>query len=150
MSARLLPVLLAAACIASPAFAQSKKAAQPDPSMNVAPAAPKKFPIDMQWSLVGFGNHTIPSDKPTLMIDGQFRARGFGGCNAFSATAIPQPGQRMAVGPIAQTKKSCDKGLDEFERAFLIAFRTAVVWDIKNGQLIFAGQGGELHFERGL
>ena len=114
------------------------------------PQSPKKFPTDMQWSLVGFTNHTIPSDRPTLTIDGQFRARGFGGCNAFSATAIPQPGQRFAVGPIAQTKKSCGKAIDDFERAFLIAFRTTVVWDLKDGFLLFGSQNGELKFERGL
>ena len=157
MLARLLPLAqaslcVAAVCLATPVLAQGKarQAQPPQSNPNAPPTAPKKFPTDLQWTLVGFTNHTVPGDRPTLMIDGQFRARGFGGCNAFSATAIPQPGQRFAVGPIAQTKKSCGKGIDDLERAFLIAFRTTVAWDLRDGFLLFGGQAGELKFERGL
>jgi heat shock protein HslJ len=151
---RLLPVALVAACIAGPAAAQlppgKNRPADVDPSIKQAPQAPQKFPIDLQWTLVSLTGKQIPAERPSVQIDSQFRARGFGGCNTFSATAIPQPGQRFAVGPIAQTKKACAPGVNEFERAFLIAFRTAVFWGLKDGYLVFAGPGGELKFERGL
>jgi heat shock protein HslJ len=151
MLVRFLPVALAAACLAGPALAQGKnRPPAEDPSMRSQRAEPKKFPIDMQWTLVSLSGKTPPGDRPTLMVDGQFRVHGFGGCNAFSATSIPQPGQRFAVGPIAQTKRACDKAVSDFERAFLIAYRTAVVWDIRDGYLMFGSQAGELKFERGL
>ena len=104
----------------------------------------------MQWTLVSLSNKQISGERPTIQIDSQFRARGFGGCNTFSATAIPQPGQRFAVGPIAQTKKACPGDVNAFEKNFLIAFRTAVFWGLKDGFLFLAGPGGELKFERGL
>lgn len=151
MLSRLLLAAVAAIVLAAPAFAQGRpKPSEVEPSVNTLPAQPKKFPTDMQWTLVSLSGRSITTERPTVMVDGQYRARGFGGCNAFSATAIPQAGQRFAVGPIAQTKKACDKSAMDFERAFLIAFRTAQIWDLKDGYLIMAGQGGELKFERGL
>lgn len=158
MPSRFLPVALLAAsaalCLTGPAAAQLSQGknmpAQGDPSMKGQPQAPQKFPIDLQWTLVSISGKPVSGERPTIQIDTQFRARGFGGCNTFSATAIPQPGQRFAVGPIAQTKKACPGGGTEAERAFLLAFRTAVFWGLKDGYLLFAGPGGELKFERGL
>lgn len=149
MLLRYVPAVLAAVCLAAPALAQGKKPPAAS-DMNMQRAEPKKFPIEMQWTLVSLSGKAPPRDRPTVMIDNQFRARGHGGCNAWSATALPQNGQRMAVGPIAQTRKECEKSISDFERAFLIAFRTSVVWDLKDGYLVMAGQGGELKFERGL
>ena len=113
-------------------------------------AQPKQFPIGMQWTLVSVSGKPVTDNRPTVMIDEALRARGFAGCNTFSATAYPLAQQRIAVGPIAVTKRGCDKGLMEREKAFLVLFRTSQAWDVKDGQLILGGQNGELRFERTL
>ncbi len=113
-------------------------------------AQPKQFPIGMQWTLVSVSGKAVTDNRPTMMVDEALRARGFAGCNTFSATAYPLAQQRIAVGPIAVTRKACDKALMDRERAFLVIFRTAQGWDLKDGQLILAGQNGELRFERTL
>ncbi len=41
------------------------------------------------------------ADRPSFIIDKQYRARGFGGCNTFAATAFPLKEQHLAVGPLA-------------------------------------------------
>jgi heat shock protein HslJ len=119
-------------------------------SLSQVRPQPKQFPIGMQWTLVSMNGKAVGDNRPTMMIDEALRARGFAGCNTFSATAYPLPQQRIAVGPIALTRKACDKGVMERERAFLVVLRTAQAWDVKDGQLILGGQNGELRFERTL
>ena len=119
-------------------------------ALSQVPKQPKQFPIGMQWTLVSLNGKAVGDNRPTMMIDEALRARGFAGCNTFSATAYPLAQQRIAVGPIALTRKACDKGVMERERAFLVVFRTAQAWDVKDGQLILGGQNGELRFERTL
>ena len=80
----------------------------------------------------------------------QLRATGFAGCNNFSATLYPLRQQSIAVGPLALTRKSCDKGLMQTEMTFLVALRTAARWDLEGASLVIKGQNGELRFERSL
>jgi heat shock protein HslJ len=108
MLLRIVPAALAVACLAGPALAQGKRPPAAS-DMNMQRGEPKKFPVDMQWTLVSLSGKTPPHDRPTVMIDGQFRARGYGGCNTWSATAIPQNGQRMAVGPIARSARRASR-----------------------------------------
>ncbi|MGL4496856.1 MAG: META domain-containing protein [Beijerinckiaceae bacterium] len=110
------------------------------------------FPSSMNWVVVALNGKPLASgaNRPSFYIDEQLRARGFGGCNSFSATAFPLRQQKFAVGPIAHTRKSCDKSLNDVERRFFVAFRTAVQWDLVSGQLVLKGQGGELRMERGI
>ena len=157
MSARLLTALVAVALAGSwscGAHAQTQRPSPAKPSgdsdVPSLTKQPKQFPVGMQWTLVSLNGKTVSDNRPTLMIDDALRARGFGGCNTFSATAYPLNQQRFAVGPIALTKRSCDKGVMDLERTFLVLFRTAAVWDTKDGQLVIQGNNGMLRFERAL
>ncbi|WP_460449170.1 META domain-containing protein [Alsobacter sp. SYSU BS001988] len=135
------------------AMAQQKggRPAPPQEGGVVVPKPQKTFPTDVQWTLVSMGGKSVSGgERPTISLDGQFRARGFGGCNTFSATAYPLQQQHFAVGPIAATKKACDKSVMEFERSFLLAFRTSQLWDTKDGYLIIQSQRGELRFQRSI
>jgi heat shock protein HslJ len=76
--------------------------------------------------------------------------RGFGGCNTYSATAYPMARQGFAVGPVAVTRKACDKVLMEREKNFLLGIRTSAQWEEKDGFLILRGQMGEIKFQRAL
>jgi heat shock protein HslJ len=146
--------------VAGTATVQAQQSKIPDPSGGsrnpsapqeyIVPKAQKIFPTDTQWYLQTLNGKPVGADKPSLMLDGQFRARGFSGCNTYSAAAYPQQAQGFAVGPIAATKKACSKELMALEKQYLVAFRTARQWDTKDGFLILAGPGGEMRFTRGI
>jgi heat shock protein HslJ len=152
-SSRLALVSLLAA-VAVPAQAQ-KKAPDPVQSIRenegaVLPKAQKTFPLGVQWLAVSLNGKSLGPDKPAFQLDQQYRARGYAGCNSFSATAYGMPGGRFAMGPVAVTRKACDKAVMDQEKAFLIALRTAQAWELKDGYLLIKGQNGEVKFERTL
>ena len=90
------------------------------------------------------------TERPAFTLDDQFRVRGFGGCNSFSATAFPLKEQGIAVGPLAMTKRSCDPAVMATEQAFFNALRTSAKWDTIIGSLVIKGPNGEMKFERSL
>ncbi|CAM5220730.1 hypothetical protein ARD30_10805 [Bosea thiooxidans] len=110
----------------------------------------KTFPLGASWSVVQLNGKPVYDRRATLLVDKNLRGTGFGGCNTFSASAYPLRQQGFAVGPIAVTKRTCDKGALEFERAFLMALRTASKWDLVNGRLLLKGSAGELTLSRSL
>lgn len=111
----------------------------------------KRFPLGVAWIAVSMNGKPLGgTERPALQIDEQFRVRGFGGCNSFSTTAFPLREQGIAVGPLALTKRSCDKGVMASEMAFFTALRTSAKWDTQIGSLVIRGPNGELKFERSL
>ena len=116
----------------------------------LAPMIPKQFPVTVNWKVVNIGGKAVSGDTPTMQLDKQFRMKGFSGCNTYSATAYPTARQGFAVGPIALTRKVCDKALMESEKNFLLSVRTSAQWEEKDGFLILRGQMGEIKFQRAL
>ncbi|NNM72159.1 META domain-containing protein [Enterovirga aerilata] len=111
----------------------------------------KRFPLGQSWIAVSInGKPYGGTERPTFRLDDQFRLHGFGGCNTFSATAYPLREQGIAVGPIAMTRKSCDKGVMAAEMQYLTALRTSAKWDTVVGSLVIKGPNGEIKFERSL
>jgi heat shock protein HslJ len=151
-----IAVLFLAAAASTSAYAQQipgwgreyqqKKPQQAPPQQQ----REKVFPSKVSWMAISLNGKPFSGERPTFILDEQFRLRGFGGCNTFSATAYPLREQRFAVGPFALTKKACDKALMDQERNFLIALRTSMQWDTVGGDLIIKGQNGELRFQRSL
>ena len=116
-----------------------------------AKATEKIFPLDSTWTAVSLnGKPFNGGDRPSFIIDKQYRARGYGGCNTFAATAFPLRDQHLAVGPLALTKKACDKGLQSLEQAYFVALRTTAQWDMVGSQLVLKSPNGELKFDRAL
>ena len=111
----------------------------------------KRFPLGASWIATSLNGKTYSgAERPAFTLDDQFRVRGFGGCNSFSTSAFPLREQGFAVGPLALTKRACDKGRMDQEMAFLTALRTSAKWDTHIGTLIIKGPNGELRFERSL
>lgn len=110
----------------------------------------KNFPLDANWVLSAMNDKVLSGDRPFFVLDQNYRAKGFAGCNTFSAVAYPQRQQKFAVGFIAVTKKACEKPIMDLERQFLVLLRTTQEWDIVDGRLIFKGPSGSLRFDRGL
>jgi heat shock protein HslJ len=141
MIRRIVFAVVISASSAAAAFAQ-----------NAAPSsAPQKmFPTGVTWTLTSLNGKPVAGDPPTIQLDTQMRLRGFGGCNSFSATAYPLKNQGFAVGPVAVTRKECDKPVMDSEKAYLLGVRTSRVWDARNGRLTLRGEAGELVFDRAL
>jgi heat shock protein HslJ len=117
---------------------------------GLTPRQEKEFPLGASWTAVTLNGKAFSGERPTMAVSKQLRATGFGGCNNFSATLYPLRQQAIAVGPLARTKKSCDKGIEARELEFLTALRTAAQWDLVGPQLVIKGQNGELRFERSI
>jgi len=154
---RLAALALSAAAMTATAHAQSaggkppQQAQQEPKKPSILDKREKQFPVPSSWiALTLNGKPYSGFDRPSFSLDKQYRARGFGGCNTFSTTAYPLREQNFAVGPLALTKKQCDKGVMEAERAFFVALRTAARWDMEGLNLVIKGQNGELKFERSI
>ena len=138
------------------AFAQRKQSMPSREELGTPQSAPipqqqeKNFPLGASWTLVALNGKPVAERKATLIVDMNLRGTGFGGCNTFSASAYPLRQQTFAVGPIAMTKRACDKELLEFERAYLTALRATRNWDLVNGRLVLKGGAGELTLSRSL
>lgn len=151
--AALVPTLLIAAGAAHAqgvGYGRSKQQQAPDPTQNVPTQQEKVFPVNASWSAISLNGKPIGDRRATLLVDANLRGTGFGGCNTFSAAAYPLRQQGFAVGPLALTKRSCDKGLLDFERSYLTALRGARNWDFVDGKLVIKGAAGELKFDRAL
>ena len=150
-----LVLVFAALALATSADAQaqrqgSQQSKQPQSSVPQS-KRDRQFPVPSSWVAVSLnGKQYSGPDRPTLSLDQQYRAKGFGGCNTFSATLYPLREQRLATGPLALTKKQCDKALMESERAFFIAVRTAAQWDYEGVIMVIKSQSGELRLERSI
>lgn len=147
-----LALTAAAAVLAAGAMTLTTADAQ-QRGTQTAPLQPKKieknFPLGKNWVAVSLnGKRYGGAEKPSFVLDSQFRARGFGGCNTFSAVAFPLRDMGIAVGPLALTRRACDKGTLAAENAYLSALRYAQKWDIVGGQLVMKGPAGELRFDR--
>ena len=115
---------------------------------STTPKEDKQFPIKTAWIVSSFQGKNFGVDRPTFVLDDNYRAKGFGGCNTYSATAYPLRGQGFGVGPIALTKKTCDKNTMDLEKAFLIVLRSSEKWDLVEGSLVLSGSKGSIKLER--
>jgi heat shock protein HslJ len=140
--------------------AQAKGGKKQDPASEAEKARkaaeerykpPKTFPTKITWTLKSLNGKPVPADyEVTFMLDENFRATGFGGCNYWSSTIYPQAGQKIASGPPAITRKQCDAARNATERAFLIGVHSGPDWDIEGPELIFKSKAGVLRFDRAL
>ncbi|HEV7259832.1 MAG TPA: META domain-containing protein [Bosea sp. (in: a-proteobacteria)] len=150
-----LAVVAAPLLLPADALAQSRQKMPSREEMGTPQQAPiqqqdKNFPLGASWTAVSLNGKPIGDRRATLQVDPSLRGTGFGGCNTFSASAYPLRQQAFAVGPLALTKRTCDKGASEFERSYLTALRAARSWDLVNGKLVIKGAAGELQFDRGI
>jgi heat shock protein HslJ len=148
-------VALISLLAAAPAMAQQGRQQPPAPAQSgsgaLAPRQDKIFDLGVTWMAVSLnGKPFSGADRPSFSIDKQFRARGFGGCNTFAATAFPLREQRLAVSPLTWTKKTCAPAVMASEMAFFQAIRYAVQWDQQGSTLIIKSQNGDLRFERAI
>lgn len=135
--------LFAALLCATPALAQSKPAAKPaEPAKRSLP-----FPLGRAFIAVSYKDQAFKDDRPTLLISPQLRGSGFSACNNWSATVIPRADQRMAVGPVALTRRKCDDRLMHNEQVYIFVMQTAQAWYYDGRLLTLDGPYGKIVFE---
>ena len=150
----LLAAVAAVSFAAQPAMAQKKKKGQEQGQAEGEKKDDKfayesPFPTKANWQLVTLNGKNPPADA-SLFIDETLRGSGSSGCNTWSATLYPIKGHKLAMGPVALTKKSCPPEVMKFEVGYLNVLRSGPVWDLKGSTLTVKSQYGELVFNRGL
>lgn len=152
ISLRLAALVIAAVATSGTACAQAMidKGREKKDTQKYIPLTKqeKTFPVGANWVAISLNGQSFQGDRPTFSVDQQFRGRGFGGCNNFSATVYPLRQQTLAVGPIALTKRKCPGNLNAAEQNFLTALRTSRQWDIVGPTLVVKTERGELRFQR--
>lgn len=138
--------LLLGAAVAQPTLAAPKKKETEEKKKKVDE---KKFPTDGVWTLTELNGKGVGGEAPTLMIDAQYRGQGFAGCNTYSATIYPIKDMRLAMGPVAMTKKACPADRMKLEQMFLAVLRTGPNWDVNGSDMTIKSQAGSLKLRRG-
>lgn len=145
----------AAALAAQPALAKKKKGHEQEPGQAQGEKKDDKFayespfPTKATWQLRTINGKNPPAEA-SLLIDENLRGTGSSGCNTWSATLYPIKGHRLAMGPVAMTKKNCSPEVNNFERAYLTVLRSGPNWDLQGSTLTVKSKYGELTFSRGL
>ncbi len=149
-----LAVLMTAAVVASAQAAPRRSGAptypeQPKPTGKDLSEYEANFPTKQTWNLSEINGKSPPSEA-SLSIDDNYRGTGTSGCNTWSAALYPQKGKKLAMGPVAQTKKACGNDVMAFERLFLGILHSGPTWDQTGYLLTIKSQPGTLVFKRGL
>eukprot|EP01037_Dinobryon_pediforme_P009581 gene9581-9658_t len=100
------------------------------------PGVEKKFPTKSSYELKSINGKPVPTQViVTFIVDDAFRGTGNAGCNTWSATIYPVKGQRIAVGPVAITQKSCDKERMDIEHTFISILHASPTWDTNGSEM---------------
>ncbi|MDE2365217.1 MAG: META domain-containing protein [Hyphomicrobiales bacterium] len=144
----------AAVLLAQPVLARSKKppanqGQQQDDKAKKSDEYEAPFPTKMTWNLTSMNGKPSSADA-SFIIDENYRGSGASGCNTWSAALYPVKGHRLAMGPVALTKKTCGAELANFERVFLTVLHSGPTWELQGSTLTVKSQYGTLVFDRGL
>jgi len=131
-----------------PAADQTAQAATGNPDM---PGMEMKFPTGGAFELRSINGKETPHDIiVTFIVDGAYRGTGNAGCNTWSATVYPVRGQRLAVGPVALTRKACDKDRMAIEHMFTTILHASPFWSLNGSQLTLKLPNAVMVLERSL
>jgi heat shock protein HslJ len=142
------PLLVATVLTAGLAEAAPR---HPQPASPIRREPDKTFPSGVEWRLVEINGKRPPAGADaSLSIDSALRGSGRAGCNSWSASLWPAPGQRLLMGAPALTRKACPAPVMAFERSFLTIVAAQSTWDIVSDDLVVRSRAGTLRFSRGL
>ena len=124
------------------------------PPTGVKPIIPKPtpltsvpFPFNRTLVAIRYKDQDFKDDRPTMLISSSNRGTGFSACNNWSATVLPRPDKRMAVGPVAISKRVCTDRLMHNEKVFLFVLNTAQSWSYDGKTLTLTGPYGTMDFQ---
>ena len=144
--------LVMPAAAQQPMVGRHKKKAQDNQQQQPTFAQPDMtFPVGAHWTVSTINDKPVPGDAElTLSIDSNDRGTGFSGCNTWSATLKPIQGQRLAMGSVALTGKTCPPAVIQLEHQFLGILHSGPYWSLEGSDLVVKSQFGVLRFSRGI
>jgi heat shock protein HslJ len=120
---------------------------------GITPIIPKSdrkshaFPFDRTMVAVAYKDQQFRDDRPTILVSQNYRGTGFSACNNWSATVLPKNDQNLAIGPVAISKRQCDKRLMHNEQVFLFVMANSRSWSFDGRTLTFTGPFGTMTFQ---
>jgi heat shock protein HslJ len=141
MTRKILLVALAAGLLV-PAIPQAAPRKAPQKPVKLDP-----FPIGQSFRLASINGRPV-SGNLTLKVDDSLRGSGSSGCNTWSAAMYPLKDGRLAMGPVAMTRRACPGPAMALERRYLQALHSGLHWSTPPGALVLKGAAGTLRFER--
>lgn len=127
-------------------FAVDPLAPTPAPVVTVAfvgtitnaPATKPSQPpsiLDTRWRVTTIDGNAMPRDPEiTLLITGEMRAGGRGGCNSYFTQAVLD-GAKLAFSPVAATRMACPDQVMARENAFFAALPTVAAFMLDGANL---------------
>lgn len=107
-----------------------------------APAEPEALQavalpiLDVTWQATMIGANPVPPGvEMTLLIEGDMRAGGMGGCNSYFSQARLEA-TAFNIGNVAKTQRSCLYERNMLEQSFFDALKASTSWRIDNGTLL--------------
>ena len=84
----------------------------------------------------------IPGTFVSVYFSPDGTLRGAGSCNTYNGTYTVD-GNKLSVGPLASTQKTCNDDVDAQEQAYLTALQSAATFEITGNQLVIRDAGGQ-------
>jgi putative lipoprotein len=115
------------------------------------PASEPELPLlGITWEAVSIEGAPVPPGvEITLLIEGDLRAGGIGGCNSYFSQATVTR-DSFAIGDVARTQRSCLYERNMLEQSYFDALRESTSWAIDNDTLTLLDRAADptLVFER--
>jgi heat shock protein HslJ len=106
------------------------------------------FPVKVDWRAERLGTTAFDAEAlPTLLADGKGGISGSTGCNRYTGSMIVT-GEKLTMGPMAQTKMFCMGPGGQNEMRFSAAIRSATSWRLDGTALVIETASGTLRFTR--
>ena len=148
---RAAPLVLSAALLAACATPPPFEPATAPPPAAAAPAFDAATLAGSIWIAEEIrGIRVVPDLQAKLQFASTTEVAGFGSCNSFGGPARVD-GDRVAFGPLAQTRKACAEAAMVQEARYLGALTATRSARLENGRLVLLDQDGRavLLFGRG-
>jgi putative lipoprotein len=109
---------------------------QSEPPASQPATEPADLPLlDITWQATRIGETPVPPGLDiTLLIEGDMRAGGSGGCNSFFSQATITR-DSFVIGEVARTQRSCFYERNTLEQGYFDALKSAVTWIIQGDNL---------------
>ena len=134
-----------------PILIMTNRVAQDDPPSSEPVTAPSDLPLlDITWEATAIGDTPVPPGVDiTLLIEGDMRAGGSGGCNSFFSQATLTE-DSFSLGEVARTQRSCFYDRNMLEQSYFDALKAAVSWLMEGDTLTLLDSAGKpaITFER--
>lgn len=130
---------------AGPIVIVTGRVAENEPASAPAQSPPAVAPaiIEFTWQATRIGATPIlPRAVPSLLVGGDLRAGGSGGCNSWYAQAMID-GDEIRFGSVTSTLRACTESVARQEQSFHAALAAVATWQVSGDTLTLYDSAGE-------